>query len=425
MCGYYYSYNIPIDGNHNFVSSIKYRGPEFFDCISVDNEYYGHALLNTRGASTPQPIQNKHGILVYNGSTYNSKDNDTQYIINNLDNNLNRTIDVIKSLIGEYSLTYITNTHIVFAVDQWATKNLYFYYDEESKQFVCGSTMDFVLAYSPFAVKAELNKIYIIDKSNFKLTIIENTEWNLQQKTNNYDKVFEDFEQAIKDRHEPGITTYMLSAGVDAGVNACCARKFFNSDMFTVSKIGREDARTLGLRLHLQKKPLIDKANDLMFNNKMKEIFKQYNCMNLHGTHARALISILSNHFLPNKQKICISGIGGDELYDDYSLDKVTFGRVGKINGSWPKDLRLIYPWFNYEFTRLNNQLHRSDTICGHFGIEARYPLLDQRLFQSFLNTTVELKNSGHKHWLVTYMKENKYPFQLEKTRFASDGHKF
>jgi len=285
--------------------------------------------------------------------------------------------------------------------------------------------MDFVLAYSPFAVKAELNKIYIIDKSNFKLTIIENTEWNLQQKTNNYDKVFEDFEQAIKDRHEPGITTYMLSAGVDAGVNACCARKFFNSDMFTVSKIGREDARTLGLRLHLQKKPLIDKANDLMFNNKMKEIFKQYNCMNLHGTHARALISILSNHFLPNKQKICISGIGGDELYDDYSLDKVTFGRVGKINGSWPKDLRLIYPWFNYEFTRLNNQLHRSDTICGHFGIEARYPLLDQRLFQSFLNTTVELKNSGHKHWLVTYMKENKYPFQLEKTRFASDGHKF
>ena len=40
-------------------------------------------------------------------------------------------------------------------------------------------------------------------------------------------RVFETFEQAIKDRHEPKITTYMLSSGIDAGVIVCCARKVF------------------------------------------------------------------------------------------------------------------------------------------------------------------------------------------------------
>ncbi len=70
MCGYYYSYNIPIDSG--VWDSIQRRGPESFNRIDVKNEHFGHALLNTRGKSTPQPIQNNAGTLVYNGSTYNS-----------------------------------------------------------------------------------------------------------------------------------------------------------------------------------------------------------------------------------------------------------------------------------------------------------------------------------------------------------------
>ena len=418
MCGYYYSYNIPIDSE--VWDSIQRRGPESFNRIDVKNEHFGHALLNTRGKSTPQPIQNNAGTLVYNGSTYNSPLNDTKWIVDNLDETLETTVELIKTLIGEYSLTYVTDRHIVFAVDQWSSKNLFFYYDKESRSFLAGSTVDFVRNYAPNAIRAQENRIYIIDKHTFELDILTTTEWNLSQTVSNYDKVFETFEQAIKDRHEPKITTYMLSAGIDAGVIVCCARKFFNTDMYTVSKIGREDPKTLADRMTLQHTPLIDRANDSAFITTTNEMFKRYNFSNVKGANPQALTAILQNHFLPRKQKICISGIGGDELYDDYQTDKVNHGRIGKIIGAWPTDLKTIYPWHNYEECRLHRQIHRSDMICGHHGIEGRYPLTDQRLFQSFLNTTVELKNAGYKHWQVSYMREHNYPVTLDKTRFAS-----
>jgi asparagine synthetase B (glutamine-hydrolysing) len=417
MCGYYYSYNIPIK---TVTNSILLRGPEQFNRLDVENEHFGHALLSTQGTSPPQPIQNKHGTLVYNGSTYNSNGNDTDWIVNNLDRHLDTTVDLIKSLIGEYSLTYVTDTHIVFAVDQWSSKNLFFYYDRETRSFIAGSTVDFVLSHAPSAVRAQENRIYTIDKHTFELDIQTTTEWNLSQTVDNYDKVFDAFEQAIKDRHEPGRSTYMLSSGIDAGVIVCSARKFFNADMYTVSKIGREDPDVLSERMSLQLKPLIDRADDSAVIPVTLAMFKLYNFEYTKGQNAQALTSILQNHFLPRSQKICISGIGGDELYDDYQPDKTAFGRIGKIIGGWPADLRTIYPWHDYADSKLHRQIHRSDMICGHHGIEGRYPLTDQRLFQCFLNTTAKLKNSGYKHWQVSYMQEHDYPITLNKTRFAS-----
>ena len=417
MCGYYYSYNISIDSES--LDSIRRRGPESFNTVDIKNEHFGHALLNTRGKITPQPIQNSQGTLVYNGSTYNSNGSDTQWIVNNLDEKLETTIDLIKNLIGEYSLAYVTERHIVFAVDQWSTKNLFFYYDQSTRTFLIASTIDFVLHHAPNAVRVQANKIYTINKQTFELDIITTTKWNLSQTINNYDRVFETFEQAIKDRHEPEITTYMLSAGIDAGVIVCCAKKFFNDDMYTVSKIGREDPQILSRRLRIQKTPLIDRADDLAFTSTTDEMFEKHRFSYICTTTVRAIAAILQNHFLPRKQKICVSGIGGDELYDDYQPDKKQWGRVGKIIGSWPSDLRTIYPWHNYEETRLYHQLHRSDTVCGHHGIEARYPLTDQRLFQQFLNTTSNLKNSGYKHWQVQYMNDHDYPVTLNKTPFT------
>ena len=157
----------------------------------------------------------------------------------------------------------------------------------------------------------------------------------------------------------------------------------------------------------------------MAFTSTTDEMFEKHRFSYICTTTVRAIAAILQNHFLPRKQKICVSGIGGDELYDDYQPDKKQWGRVGKIIGSWPSDLRTIYPWHNYEETRLYHQLHRSDTVCGHHGIEARYPLTDQRLFQQFLNTTSNLKNSGYKHWQVQYMNDHDYPVTLNKTPFT------
>ena len=236
---------------------------------------------------------------------------------------------------------------------------------------------------------------------------------------NNYDSLFETFEQAVKDRHEPAITTYLLSAGIDSGAIVCCANKFFK-DVQTVTKIGIDDPQILAQRLRIQKTPLIDRLDDYDFFDVTTDMFQRYNFRHVQDHSARALTAILQNHFLPNKQKICIQGSGGDDIYDDYQPHKKAYGRIGKVIGCWPSDLRTIYPWHNYEGTRLHNQLHRGDMICGHHGIENRLPLIDQRVFQKWINTTSLLKNAGHKHWLVQYLKEHDYPISRFKTGFAN-----
>ena len=116
--------------------------------------------------------------------------------LDNLDEKLETTIELIKNLIGEYSLTYVTDSHIVFAVDQWGTKNLFFYYDQSTRMFLIASTVDCVLPYAPNAVRVQGNRIYTIDKHTFELDIIETTEWNFAQTTTNYDDVFETFESS-------------------------------------------------------------------------------------------------------------------------------------------------------------------------------------------------------------------------------------
>jgi len=416
MCGYFYSHNIEISGP---MQSIRRRGPEYFNLHKTENEYFGHSLLNTRGESVVQPIETDDGILVYNGSTYNGEYNDSQWLADNLDIRATVSIEVIKNLIGEYSLTWVTHNTIIFAVDQWSTKNLYFYYDQNDKQFVCASAIDFVLEHAPNAVRANANTIYMINKNDFSMDIIETTQWNLSQTVTNYDNVFEAFEHAVKDRHEEGITTYMLSAGIDVGSIVCCANKHFNN-VQVVAKVGHEDPIILGNRLNLHEQPWKDPRDDSVYEQHCADMFAQYKLDYLRSSSARALTAILKNHLVPNKQKILISGIGGDELYDDYQPDKTVHGRVGKVNGNWPSDLRTIYPWHNYEGTRMAKQLHRSDTVCGHHGIEARYPLSDQRLFQQWLNTTQALKNSGYKHWMVQYLRQHDYPFTTNKTGFTS-----
>lgn len=417
MCGYFYSHNVP--NWYQNLESLDRRGPENTSWFDRDNEQFYHSLLNTKGPVVKQPISNDHGTLLYNGSTYNSEGNDTQWIVQNLDANLENTIDLIKGLRGEYSLTYVTDSHIVFCVDQWETKNLYFYYNQEEKKFLIASTINVILDNAPDAVKVFGNTIYIIDKHNFELTSLTTTDWNFTQKYHNYDTIHEYFEQSVKLRHEQDITTYLLSSGHDSGVIVCCANKLLKH-VNTVSQMGREHEITMQKRLVLQNKPKVQLANSVASDETVLEIYKHHPIESVKSQTAKMISGIIELHFLKQKQKILISGIGGDELYSDYIKDKKSRGRVGRMNGKWPHDLRTIYPWHNYENTRLRYQLQRSDSVCGHYGVEARYPLLDQQVFQAWLNLSYNLRNRGYKDWMSQYMKDHNYPMQSQKIGFGA-----
>ena len=144
------------------------RGPENFNQICLGKEQFAHALLSTKGKKTQQPFVNPHGYLLYNGSTYNTIGNDTSWIGSCLDNNLQNTIDVIRSLVGEYALSYITDQHIVFCTDQWSTKNLWFHHSGKNKKLIVSSSKLLVEQNADFVIHAKPNTIYVVDKADFK-----------------------------------------------------------------------------------------------------------------------------------------------------------------------------------------------------------------------------------------------------------------
>ena len=114
MCGILFSYN---SDNFSDLEMLKRRGPEGFTEQTNELGYFAHSMLNTIGENTPQPYQTKNGMLLYNGSTYNSGlDNDTEWIGKRLDDNVGNTVDVVKELNGEYALIYVTEKNVVFCV---------------------------------------------------------------------------------------------------------------------------------------------------------------------------------------------------------------------------------------------------------------------------------------------------------------------
>lgn len=416
MCGYWYSYDVRVP--QNTLSYIKQRGPEGYTQHEIESkERWGHALLHTRGDfTTRQPFCSNHGILTYNGSTYNSQGNDTKWISETLDGTLDTTIDLIKSLVGEYSICYVTENHVVFAIDQWVTKNLWFYYSKTKRKLLVSSSKNLIDTVCGSCVWVRPNTIYIINKNSFDLRMLKTTEWDLKQNVNNYDKVFESFENAVRNRHEPNITTYTLSAGFDAGVINCCAQKLFGN-RYTVARPGREELKVLMERVSIHD-AVVEYEDDDIWTERIEEILPETPFNHVYENTARAWFSLISNHVLPQKNKIFIVGVGGDDLYSDYA--DTWSGRVNRTRGNWPDDLRIVYPWHTTLQTDVIRQSSRLDVICGILGIEARFPMLDQKLFQAWLNTTSKLKNTAVKHWMRVYLAEHDYPISEKKVGFTN-----
>jgi len=413
MCGLWFSTTSKIINfsKHN----IQRRGPESYNEVFNDLGYFGHALLNTIGEKVEQPVYNNHGYLLYNGSTYNTVSNDNNHIINTLDQHLDNTIEVIKNLIGEYALCYVTEQHIVFCGDQWATKSLWFYINETNKEVAVSSDRQLLIDAFGAAWPAEDNVIYIVNKADFAMQKITNTHWNFDQKTQHYDYVFEAFEHAVKQRHRESDTTYLLSSGYDSGVICCCAQKLF-SKIDTVSLGYAENKKVLAGRAQLHRGNIL-KTHIEQMQQEWNELQTAHNLMLIGGTSSKNFTYIIKQHINKRKNKIIISGVGGDELFSDYGHSSEA-NRIGRVHSVWPQNLEIFFPWQNAYQTELVHQLLRNDTIAGYFGKEIRTPLLDQKLFQTWLNTSVQLKNAGYKNWMTKYMEIHSYPYANEKIGF-------
>ena len=58
-----------------------------------------------------------------------------------------------------------------------------------------------------------------------------------------------------------------------------------------------------------------------------------------------------------------------------------------------------------------SSYLIKEECIAGSLGIETRYPFLDKKVVQEFLNLSSDLKNLNYKSPLDYYFTVNNYPF--------------
>jgi asparagine synthetase B (glutamine-hydrolysing) len=399
---------------------LKRRGPEGFTEQYTDLGYFAHSMLTTIGTNTPQPYQTKFGTLLYNGSTYNSGgENDTQWIGQRLDDKLDNTLDVVRELTGEYAFIYVTDRHVVFCVDHFDSRNLWFYHDAETRQLTIASIPSVVEQKHKMTWRADGNKIYVIDRHNFSVDIQVNKIWNFDQNVNHFDLVFENFERAISDRYNPDTSTNLLSSGFDSGVINCATHKIFKK-VDCVSDPDKEIVSTIKERMEVHGAVILpnygenQKDIETMFHSIMP-IDKIWGDPSVNG-----LVNLMKKYVSKRNKKIVITGNGGDEIYNDWQGQKS--GLVWtKTNGSFPSHLQFVWGYHNHN-GRMQLTNTRTDFIAGYYGLEARNPLIDVNLVQAWINTKSKLKNR-YKSWMKAYMEEHDYPYTMKKVHSWSEPY--
>ena len=358
-------------------------------------------LQNKVRAENKQKYVNQHGVLLTDATLYNLDS------VNLLDSNIGNTKEWVRQLRGEYSFLYETDQHIVFGTDQFGQKPLYYFYDKDNRKFgACSNPFIVEQNYGKFW-RAISNKIYILNKDTFQISVETNTKWNLKQIVKNYDEVFSIFEESVRLRHIEGNTTYSLSGGIDSGAIHCAAKKLCDDvTSFTeISNLSDRDKSVLKKRLDKNHKFFKDPDDEEIFSIREEIIAQTIDCNLLKQNDTNSKINYLRkldrNHI--------ITGLGGDALYGLF-IEKTQSNVRTSANISFPNDLHLVFPWHEHA-DRLCLALNQIELIAKYFRKQIKNPLLDQRLFQAWLNTSASLKNKRYKDWMKLYMDEHNYAY--------------
>jgi asparagine synthetase B (glutamine-hydrolysing) len=128
-------------------------------------------------------------------------------------------------------------------------------------------------------------------------------------------------------------------------------------------------------------------------------------------------LSAICNRANSENRRIYFSGQGADEIISDYGFRGKKIYKHSGFGGLYPEKLEGFFPWHSfYDGTQIQ-YLNKEEYVAGHFGIETRYPFLDNDLVQEFLWLTPELKNSKYKSCLDAYLTRNNFPFEPSEKR--------
>ncbi len=338
------------------------------------------------------------------------------------DHDLEENINFLRSINGEYSIIIDSPEYTLFATDHMATRDLHFYLSTELKHLVVGTLRKNVMeGGSKGAWRCMRDQIYVVHKDTFKLDIHQNKHWDLKQSVNNYDRVYEAFELACKNRFTSPKDKLLLSGGMDSGAIACSLAKL-GLRKFTLAhikppetkKMSGDEISCLIHRFKHHKGQILPKFNPTEWDAVMHELNK-YDYIErylnppydwLVALHAQCVKKVA-----PDTVGF-ISGQDADNLYCDQGMNYKKYRPKSFFGGYFPEQLEIVFPWYT------NMNLWLNDLTHNYFELEHRLPFIDADLMQAWFNTSVDLKNRSRKDWIKQYLSDHQYGYYDDWEKF-------
>lgn len=236
--------------------------------------------------------------------------------------------------------------------------------------------------------------------------------------------------RAIHGKIKPFVS---LSSGYDSGA-ICCALNLLNIKYETFSILKNENFKIIKERIKLNKKNsctkenLVDGVNffkkkkiekDIKRNIDDFEYFHQDRKKFLRLSQDGGSIGALevAKNAKENNFKVHLSSCGADEIISDYGHNGKRYFSHSEFGGLFPEKLETIFPWKKFYGDSQRSYLFKEEYTFGRYGLESRYPFLDNDLVQSFLNLSCNLKNFSYKAPIAYFLKKNNYPFEENRKR--------
>jgi len=442
MCGFIVT-NLP-EVDFTYANRfVRRRGPDQTTLTEVGGVTFLHNVLSITGELTLQPFLDDDLACLHNGEIYNYKNFGQfpsdgycllpafrkygKYFVNELD--------------GEFAIVLYDqmNQKLRLYTDVFGTKPIH--YGVDTRNFVVASYASAIKALGITEVKKiPANTMVEIDIEDGSVDIESGLfRFDLEQFKEGFDDWEAAFRESIAKRTRE--TSEQIFIGLSSGYDSGAIHSELNSQGVTYksySLLGIEDRAVLEQRLQFVSKygdaELISPAKEDLEQARQhikKNIEETRLCIFSGGTgHVETPmlfqdggavgLCLICDRARQEGKKLYLSGQGADEILSDYGFGGKRFYPHSNFGGLFPEDLSEIFPWASFYGSSQEAYLIKEEYVAGSFGIETRYPYLDKRVVQEFLNLSHTLKNSAYKSALDHYLRARNYPTLFnEKVGFA------
>ena len=325
----------------------------------------------------------------------------------------------VQDITGEYSIIIIDKIKekIVIFTDTVRTKNIFYAFCEKG---VTISSRESTLKERGIEgyTKAPLSAILEISVRDLKILNIKyHSKFYLNENKNTYDDCISILEESIRVRCTGGDVAVGMSSGHDSG---CILQAAINTNSLVncyYVNTGSEDENIILSRKNICNKnninfKAIDYYSNRFLHDACERVYLKNKMENYEDFEKEPSTNLLSRLFRNIKKdgiKIYVTGLAGDEITQQY---------VYQIKRQNTKCFNWVPTFDLYADGREHNDLDQNEFISEVYNIEVRYPFLDRRFIQEFLNLSAKYKEQ-YKGVLEHYLNTYKMSFNTEKIGFS------